>query len=74
MCDNTIIKTRHLVQYENHVWEIDQFFGNNDGLIIAEVELQSEDEKVIIPDWVIKEVSDDPKYYNSNLSKHSVRS
>jgi len=68
MCKNIVVKTRHLVEYKDHIWEIDQFFGDNTGLIVAEVELQAEDEEVLLPPWVTKEVSDDPRYYNSNLS------
>ena len=60
-------KTRYLLQHGNHTWEIDIFEGSNKGLNIAEVELASEDEHVEIPHWVIKEVTGDPRYYNSNL-------
>ena len=47
--------------------EIDVFFGDNEGLIVAEVELASVDEEVKLPDWIYKEVSDDKRYYNSSL-------
>jgi adenylate cyclase len=50
-----------------HTWEIDVFFGDNEGLIVAEVELASVDEEVKLPDWIYKEVSDDKRYYNSSL-------
>ena len=52
------------------VWEIDEFFGENRGLIIAEVELESEDQVFPKPDWVGEEVTGDPRYYNANLIKN----
>lgn len=64
-----IEKTRHLVRRGNHTWEIDEFYGDNAGLIVAEIELQSADEAFDRPDWLGEEVSTDPRYYNSNLSK-----
>ena len=66
----TIEKTRHYVQNKNHLWEIDEFHGRNDGLIVAEIELNSEDETFQIPDWVDKEVTSEKKYYNMNLLKN----
>ena len=62
-----IEKTRYLIKHKGHLWEIDIFEGKNKGLIIAEIELESEDEKFAIPNWVTKEVTDDIKYFNSNL-------
>ena len=50
------------------VWEVDEFLGDNKGLLVAEIELESEDEKFILPPWVTTEVTGDAKYYNSNLS------
>jgi len=68
LCSKPIIdKTRYLVKYKNHTWEIDIFHKENDGLIVAEVELESEDETVELPKWIVKEVTDESKYYNSNL-------
>lgn len=64
-----IDKIRHHVRHGDHLWEIDEFFGDNAGLIVAEIELGSADEPFDRPDWVGEEVSDDPRYYNSNLSK-----
>ena len=64
---NVIDKTRYELKVENHIWEIDIFHGQNDGLIVAEVELESENEDIFLPDWVVKEVTNDAKYYNSNL-------
>ncbi len=70
-CDGTIIsKFRYTFFSEGHVWEVDEFLGKNNGLLLAEVELKSEDEKIILPDWIGKEVTFDPKYYNASLATH----
>ena len=65
-----IEKTRYIVEAHGHTWEIDVFEGSNAGLVLAEVELNSEDEEVILPDWIQREVTDDARYYNSALSKN----
>ena len=68
LCVSGIIeKTRHYIETPNHTWEIDEFHGRNQGLVVAEIELESEDEQFDIPEWVGEEVSDDPRYYNMNL-------
>lgn len=68
LCRKPLIeKIRYCVEYAGLVWEIDEFIGENAGLIIAEVELESEDQKVDLPDWAGAEVSDDPRYFNANL-------
>jgi adenylate cyclase len=69
MCkENVILKYRYLfIAEDGHIWEIDIFNGDNLGLIIAEIELKTADEVFVKPDWVLEEVSDDSKYYNSNL-------
>ena len=64
-----IEKTRHLVDYANHTWEIDEFEGDNAGLIVAEVELRSPEEVFERPEWVGKDVTSDLRYYNTSLSK-----
>jgi len=64
-----IDKTRYLVRCGAHVWELDLFHGANAGLVMAEVELASEDEPFQMPDWAGLEVSDDLRYYNSNLAR-----
>lgn len=61
-------KIRYKIMYENHLWEIDVFFGENEGLIVAEIELQNEDEIFAIPPWIDVEVTSEEKYYNSNLT------
>ena len=62
-----ILKTRYLVPYRNHTFEVDVFHGKNQGLIIAEIELTSEDEQFEKPDWLGDEVTGKPEYYNANL-------
>ena len=63
----TIRKRRYVVEHAGKTWEVDVFAGENAGLVIAELELASEDEVFEKPSWVRDEVSDDPRYYNSNL-------
>jgi len=68
LCERPLIeKTRFRVEHHGMVWEIDRFAGDNAGLIIAEVELEEEDQVVVLPDWVGKEVTGDRRYYNANL-------
>lgn len=64
-----IVKTRYLIPHENHTFEVDVFHDRNEGLIIAELELQSENERFEKPDWVGEEVTGRPEYYNANLIK-----
>ena len=64
-----IDKTRHHVVHGGHLWEIDEFYGDNAGLIVAEIELERADETFEKPAWLGAEVSLDQRYYNSNLSK-----
>ena len=66
---SVITKARHLVDYKNHLWEVDEFHGENEGLIVAEIELDDENEKFEIPPWLGKEVTADYRYLNSNLAK-----
>lgn len=71
LCEDFIIhKTRHIIVYQGHTWEIDEFWGKHKGLVLAEVEMKSVDEDVALPDWIIKEVTGDRKYYNSSLCKN----
>ena len=65
-----IEKVRYKISLDGLVWEIDEFLGVNEGLIVAEVELQSEDQKFEKPEWIGEEVSGDPRYFNSNLVKN----
>ncbi len=68
-----ISKTRYLVPYGEHTWEIDVFDGDNAGLVVAEVELAAEDEAFARPPWIGEEVSGDTRYYNVCLVKHPYK-
>ncbi|MEZ4797062.1 MAG: CYTH domain-containing protein [Flavobacteriaceae bacterium] len=69
-CEKGVIdKLRYEVKIGSHIFEVDEFFGDNEGLIIAEVELQTEDETFTKPNWLGEEVTGQIKYYNSQLSK-----
>lgn len=71
LCEKGIIeKYRYLVKIDNHTFEVDEFLGENNGLLIAEVELKNENENFTKPEWLGEEVTGIAKYYNSNLSKH----
>jgi adenylate cyclase len=69
-----IDKTRYKIEFEGKMWEVDEFWGSNEGLIIAEIELKSEDEPFSKPSWIGEEVTDDHRYYNSYLSEHPYTS
>ena len=74
LCEKPLIdKTRYLLKNENHVWEIDVFSGENEGLIVAEIELNDKDESFDKPGWLGAEVSDDARYYNVSLVKHPFK-
>lgn len=66
----SLSKVRYLVGKGWHNWELDKFLDNNEGLFLAEVELSSVDEKVVLPTWAHKEVTGNTKYYNSNLASN----
>lgn len=65
-----IDKVRYYVDYEGHTIEVDEFFGENEGLVMAEIELQSEDERVVLPKWLGREVTGEKRFYNSHLRTH----
>lgn len=70
LCEEGIIeKYRYLVKENNHTFEVDEFIGENTGLIVAEIELEDENENFTTPNWLGKEVTGIIEYYNSNLSK-----
>ena len=70
LCEPTIIeKTRYLIKVGYHTFEVDEFAGENSGLVVAEIELNSEDEVFEKPNWLSKEITGDLKYYNSSISK-----
>lgn len=70
LCEKPLIeKNRYKITYGGFVWEVDEFFGENKGLIVAEIELESEDQSFDKPEWVGQEVTGDPRYFNSSLIK-----
>lgn len=75
LCEKPLIeKTRYEIEHGGMTWEVDEFLGENEGLIIAELELEREDQAIGKPDWVGQEVTGDPKYFNSSLVKAPFRS
>ncbi len=68
--DGVIDKRRYIIPFQGHTFEIDRFYGSNEGLILAEVELSSRDEEFAHPSWLGEEVTGDVRYYNSQLLKH----
>lgn len=75
LCERPLIeKTRTRVEHAGMVWEVDEFAGDNLGLIVAEIELASEDQVFEKPDWIGEEVTQDVRYYNSNLIKRPYTS
>lgn len=74
LCQPPLIeKTRYRVDHAGNTWEIDVFHGENAGLIVAEIELSREDQPFELPPWAGREVTDDPRYLNTSLSKHPYR-
>lgn len=70
LCDPPLIeKTRYLVEHQSMTWEVDVFSGDNNGLIVAEIELEAESQSFEKPPWLGEEVSHDPRYFNFNLSR-----
>jgi adenylate cyclase len=75
LCEGPLIeKYRHVLVYGTTKWEVDEFLGDNAGLVVAEVELEREDQPFDRPAWLLQEVTQDPKYHNSNLSLHPYNS
>lgn len=74
LCEKPVIdKVRHFVSFAGKTWEIDEFSGENQGLIVAEVELDSENEQITLPEWVDEDVSHDTRYYNVCLVKNPYK-
>jgi adenylate cyclase len=69
-----ISKIRYQITFDEKLWEVDQFLGKNTGLMIAEIELESEEDVFTLPDWISHEVTAEEKYYNSNLSQQPFQS
>ena len=72
--DGIIDKIRHLVKCGEHIFEVDEFFGDNEGLVVAEVELGDANEKFEKPDFIGEEVTGDKRYYNSRLTRYPYKS
>jgi CYTH domain-containing protein len=74
LCDSPLIdKIRYKIPIDPLVWEVDEFLGDNAGLIMAEVELTTETDAIAIPDWIGEEVTGDPRYYNSTLAQNPYK-
>ncbi len=74
ICEAGVIdKCRYYIKLGNHTYEVDEFFGDNEGLIVAEIELSSEDEAFKKPNWLYEEVTGDVKYYNAMLMKNPYK-
>lgn len=74
LCEQPLIeKSRRRIEHGGLVWDVDEFVGDNQGLVIAEVELADERQEVTLPDWVGDEVTDDSRYFNANLVRHPYR-
>lgn len=72
LCGRRVLrKYRRKIEYGGHIWELDFFMGQHAGLVLAEVELNSPDEPLDLPDWVTKEVSGDTRYFNTNLINYT---
>jgi CYTH domain-containing protein len=73
-CDSIVSKIRYFIPHGNHLWEVDEFLEDNEGLIVAEIELKAENESFSLPDWVGVEVTSEKKYSNSNLAAKPFKS
>lgn len=74
LCERPLIeKTRYTVDFGGLAWEVDEFAGENAGLIIAEIELDDENREIELPEWAGEEVTGDPRYYNANLIRNPYR-
>ncbi|MBD3224948.1 MAG: CYTH domain-containing protein [Caldithrix sp.] len=68
-----IEKYRYKIEFGDLIWEVDEFFGDNEGLVVAEVELKDENQKIVKPQWIGKEISQDRRYYNAYLAKNPYK-
>ena len=69
LCSAVLEKTRYRVRFGGNTWEVDEFHGKNEGLLLAEIEMEAEGSTISLPPWIGDEVTDNPRYYNSNLAK-----
>lgn len=71
LCERPVIeKYRYRISWQGMMWEVDEFLGENAGLVVAEIELESEQQEFARPEWVGEEVTHDPRYFNANLLRH----
>lgn len=71
LCDRPLIeKIRYRVTFNGCIWEVDRFLGENEGLMLAEIELETENQHLLLPEWIDTEVTEEQRYYNSNLAKN----
>lgn len=71
LCFRPLIeKHRYTLHHETMTWEVDEFFGENAGLVVAEIELEQEEQEFVKPEWLGKEVTDDQRYFNASLTNH----
>ena len=73
LCVGRLTKTRHYIEFAGHTWEVDEFLGDNQGLVVAELELDTADAVFERPDWLGAEVTDDRRYYNHHLALHPYK-
>ncbi|MCB6182733.1 CYTH domain-containing protein [Leeia sp. TBRC 13508] len=74
MCPMLVEKKRYRIEFGGYIWEVDEFFGENSGLVLAEIELPDENTPFEKPEWIAKEVTEDGRYTNAYLSKNSYNS
>ncbi len=75
LCEKPLVeKYRRRIEFAGNVWEVDEFLGANQGLVVAEIELASEDQPFDKPDWIGEEVTHDKRYFNSNLARRQYSS
>ena len=75
LCEQPLVeKHRRRIEFAGNVWEVDEFLGANQGLVVAEIELASEDQPFDKPEWIGEEVTHDKRYYNSNLARRPFSS
>lgn len=72
-CISSVAKNRYEIHHAGKIWEVDEFLEENEGLLVAEIELQSENELFDLPAWVSEEVTEESKYYNANLASHPFK-
>lgn len=71
LCRGRLVeKTRYRIEHHDQVWEVDEFHGDNEGLALAEVELEDAAQEIDVPDWVGEEVTDDPRFFNAYLAEN----